>query len=174
MGKFGAFVLGGIVGATAALLAAPRPGDETRAIVSDWCNNTFSDAGNIAAGVQDHARQAVDTAAAAGQQAYNTAASRVQEVSKNVAGISPDSADDLRDKIEEARQRISAQVVQNADGARQAINDKIPAVTEALKDNAERVQSELKNLADQVDAKIDIEDADAEEVDGEANDDEEK
>ncbi|MGI6590088.1 MAG: YtxH domain-containing protein [Eggerthellaceae bacterium] len=163
MGKFGAFVLGGIVGATAALLTAPRPGDETRAIVTDWCNNTFNDANNIAAGVQDRARQAVDTAATAGQQAYSTASSRVQEVGKTVVGANAESSDELRAKIEEARQRIASQVVQNADGARQAINDTIPTVTEAMKANAERVQEEMGHVPAHAQDPVDIEDAQIEE-----------
>ena len=128
MGRFGAFVLGGIVGAAAALLTAPRPGDETRAIVTDWCNNTFGDANNIAAGIQDRARQAVDNATTAGQQAYTAAASRVQQVGKDIPGMSTEDGDELRAKIEEARRRIASQVVQNADGARQAINDTLSLI----------------------------------------------
>ncbi len=33
--KFGVFIIGGVVGAVAALLAAPRTGVETRAMVAD-------------------------------------------------------------------------------------------------------------------------------------------
>lgn len=33
--KFGMFLIGGVVGAVAALLAAPRSGAETRAMVAD-------------------------------------------------------------------------------------------------------------------------------------------
>ncbi|MGI6534965.1 MAG: YtxH domain-containing protein [Eggerthellaceae bacterium] len=169
MGRFGAFVLGGIVGAAAALLTAPRPGDETRAIVTDWCNNTFGDANNIAAGIQDRARQAVDNATTAGQQAYTAAASRVQQVGKDIPGMSAEDGDELRAKIEEARQRIASQVVQNADGARQAINDTIPAVTEAMKANAARVQSEAAKVAAQAESDAaDIEDAVVTEVKGAA------
>lgn len=144
MGRIGAFVLGGVVGAAVALLNAPRPGDETRAIITDWCNDNFGHGNDITAGLGDRARQTVDRAAAAGQQAYSSAASKVQEVGKNVPGVGNNAVDgdELRQKIEEARQRIASQVVENADGARQAINDTIPAVTDALKENAARVQKE--------------------------------
>ena len=142
--------MGGIVGAAAALLAAPRPGDETRAIVTDWCNNTFSDANGATSGLQNRARQAAESAAAAGRQAYTAATARVQEVGKNVPGMNTDEGDDLRAKIEEARQRIASQVVQNADGARQAINDTIPAVTDALKANAAKVTGTAQHAAAEV------------------------
>ena len=74
--------------------------------------------------------------------------------------MSTEDGDELRAKIEEARRRIASQVVQNADGARQAINDTIPAVTEAMKANAARVQSEAAKVAAQAESDAaDIEDA---------------
>lgn len=169
MGRLGAFVLGGVVGAAVALLNAPRPGDETRAIITDWCNNQFGDGNDIAAGLGDRARQTVDRAAAAGQQAYSSAASKVQEVGKNVPGVgnSAVDGDELRAKIEEARERIAAQVVQNADGARQTINENAAAVSEALKQNAERVQREQAGAHAEA-----VEEAEVEEVDASAKDDE--
>ena len=42
--KFGMFLIGGVVGAVAALLAAPRPGAETRAMVADKANDILGDA----------------------------------------------------------------------------------------------------------------------------------
>ena len=42
--KFGMFLIGGVVGAVAALLAAPRPGVETRAMVADKANEFVGNA----------------------------------------------------------------------------------------------------------------------------------
>lgn len=173
MGRIGAFVIGGVVGAAVALLNAPRPGDETRAIITDWCNNNFGDRNNIAAGLGDRARQTVDRATAAGQQAYSSAASKVQEAAKNVPGVGaePVDGDELRAKIEEARQRIAAQVVQNADGARETINETASTVSQALKDNAERVQQEQEERFGAHAAPI--EEAEVEEVEKPADSDKE-
>ena len=45
--KFGVFVFGGLVGAIAALLCAPRSGEETRAMVADKANSVWGEAQEI-------------------------------------------------------------------------------------------------------------------------------
>ena len=42
--KFGAFIVGGLVGAGVALLCAPRKGVETRALVADKASAAFGQA----------------------------------------------------------------------------------------------------------------------------------
>ena len=55
--KFGMFLIGGVVGAVAALLAAPRSGAETRAMVADkageFAGNAQQWGDSAAAGAQD-------------------------------------------------------------------------------------------------------------------------
>ncbi len=58
--KFGVFIIGGVVGAVAALLAAPRTGVETRAMVADKANQFMGDAqqwGSDAAANAQHVYQ---------------------------------------------------------------------------------------------------------------------
>ena len=71
--KFGMFLIGGVVGAVAALLAAPRSGAETRAMVADKAGEF---AGN--------AQQWGDSAAAGAQHIYQEAATKGAEVVNNV------------------------------------------------------------------------------------------
>ena len=51
--KFGCFVAGGLIGAAAALLFAPRPGDETRAIITDWASNACGNSSGVPSRVRD-------------------------------------------------------------------------------------------------------------------------
>ena len=67
--KFGMFLIGGVVGAVAALLAAPRSGAETRAMVADKAGEF---AGN--------AQQWGDSAAAGAQHIYQEAATKGAEI----------------------------------------------------------------------------------------------
>lgn len=123
--KLGAFVLGGLVGAAVALLYAPRPGNETRAIVSEKVNLAWGGAQELGAQAQVGAQQAYQAAVARGQEVaqdvaarsqefYGQAQARVQEAAGVVKPVIADRNDQLREKIEAARQRIAAQVARNA------------------------------------------------------------
>ncbi len=144
--KFTWFALGAAAGAAAALLYAPRPGVETRALVGEKANAVCGEARDWGAATSINAsdayRKAQDRGSVAYQNAqvkgrefaknaqektsdlYNTAAARVQE---KIHGVSPafsGSNDDLREKIEAARQRIAAQVAANAEESQvQAADD---------------------------------------------------
>lgn len=139
--KLGVFLAGGLVGAVAALLCAPRTGSETRNMVAEKANAVWGEAQELGAQTASTAQQVVEDVAGAdaaartqtfaqdavakgqnvvsavaskGQEIYGAAASRVQEVKSGVKPA-PDSTDDLREKIEAARERIAAQVVKNAE-----------------------------------------------------------
>lgn len=181
MKKLSVFVAGGLIGAAAALLAAPRPGDETRAIVTDWATNALGDNGtNITERVQVRrdqivhdagivANQASVIAADVAQKAKATAtdmASQVQapQFGKKAAEAETDA--ELRARIEQARARIAKQVAENAANARQQVGGTIPSVQDAAKDVAERVQEAAQTVkgavkeADEVRADV-VEDAQA-------------
>ena len=180
MKKLGVFVAGSVLGAAAALLAAPRPGDETRAIVTDWATNAMGDkGGDVTERVQirrdqithdagiianqadviaaDVAKRAKDTA--------NTVASQVQAQAPQFGKqAEPDTDAELRARIEQARARIANQVAENAANARKAVGGTIPSVGEAAKDVANRVSEAAETVkgavkeADEVRADV-VEDA---------------
>lgn len=166
--KFGAFLLGGAVGAIVALLCAPRTGVETRAAVADRLNTAWNGAQdfgekagaqtqqvyqNVTARGQEFAQTAAanaqefaQTAAARGQEFAQAAtergqefaqaaAARVQQAAGNMKAASASlNSDELREKIEAARQRIASQVVRNAEESHDAVVDTIDvdaAVTDA-------------------------------------------
>ena len=161
MKKMSAFVVGGVVGAVAALLAAPRPGDETRAIVTDWATNAMGGTGvDITERVQIRrdqithdagviANQAGVIANDVAQKAKATADSVVSQVQAQAPSFGgkqaePDTDAELRARIEQARARIANQVAENAANARKAVGGTMPSVQEAAKDVAERVQDAVE------------------------------
>lgn len=181
MKKLGVFVAGGLVGAVAALMAAPRPGDETRAIVTDWATNAMGDNGAmITERVQVRrdqivhdaglvANQAGVIAADVAQKAKTTAAdmaSQVQPPQFGKKAVEADSDAELRARIEQARARIANQVAENAANARAQVGGTIPSVQDAAKDVANRVQEAAETVkgamkeADEVRADV-VEDAKA-------------
>ena len=150
--KLGVFLAGGLVGAVAALLCAPRTGSETRNMVAEKANAVWGEAQELGAQTASTAQQVVEDVAGAdaaartqtlaqdavakgqnvvsavaskGQEIYGAAASRVQEVKSGVKPA-PDSTDDLREKIEAARARIAAQVAKNAEESAAAASEEIP------------------------------------------------
>ncbi len=162
MGRFGSFLIGGLLGATIALLLAPRSGEETRAMVGERLNNAWDDAqkfGNQAAGNMQQAYQNVSArgqefaqdfatksqsfahdVATKGQEFYEQASARMQEAANSVAPAFSEKGDELHDKIESARQRIASQMAQNAEADDKSASVTIPvdAVDEAAKDAADK------------------------------------
>ena len=149
--KLGVFLAGGLVGAVAALLCAPRTGSETRNMVAEKANAVWGEAQELGAQTASTAQQVVEdvagadaaartqtfaqdavakgqnvvSAASKGQEIYGAAASRVQEAKSGVKPAS-DGTDDLREKIEAARARIAAQVAKNAEESAAAASEEIP------------------------------------------------
>lgn len=152
-GKFGPFIVGGLLGAVAALLYTPRTGEEMRAIVADKANEAWGQAQEAGAQVGDRGAAFYGEAQARGQQVYeqvqargqeaytaatnaagqafetaqgvfNQAAERVQEMRTNAAPVATN--DELREKIEAARARIASQVAASAEESQQAVDAQIP------------------------------------------------
>ncbi len=114
-GRFGTFILGGLVGTIVGLLVAPRTGKETRAMVAERASSFLGDA-------QDWGEQAVSKGTDVVEGIANGVASRSQSVAENVQGTAEnvrsvfnEKNDDLRDKIDAARERIAAQVAKNTE-----------------------------------------------------------
>ena len=105
MGKISSFFTGAAIGIAAALLFAPRTGEETRALVTEKANAVVGEAKDFADGIPGSA-----------QDAFKAVQNKGQEIASNVqapAAAQPD--DELREKIEAARKRIAAQVAENAE-----------------------------------------------------------
>ena len=119
MAKLGPFIVGGVIGAVAGLLYAPRAGAQTRALVSEKVNSVWGEASDFAQSAGVVAPGVVIQDVAANAQAV---AQNVQAKVQGVAQVAPEPEpmveadnDDLREKIEAARERIAAQVVKNAE-----------------------------------------------------------
>ena len=137
MGKFATFFIGGIIGVAAGMLLSPRTGAENRAMIAETINEGKIE---IPPHVQEKAGQIADTAASTSQKvintvidnssdAYKAVTARVQQaIPANQVDI---SGDELRQKIDAARERIATQVAKNAEVARDAAVDKIPVVIDA-------------------------------------------
>ena len=143
MGKFGPFILGGLLGAAAALLYTPRTGEEMRAVVADKANEAWGQAQQAGSGAADRGTGAYGAATDAAQQAYSAAsatagqvyqtaqdifghaAERMQEMRGSVAPQPVEANDELREKIEAARIRIANQVAASAGAAAQAADTTI-------------------------------------------------
>lgn len=174
--KFGAFVMGGLVGAGIALLCAPRKGVETRALVADKASAAFGQAqvfgGQAAERGQELYSEAVasgqrayDSAVAAGQtvytdvtvmgkQAYESAAQHVQDAAQRVQNTAEtvrpafsDKNDELRAKIDAARERIAAQVAKNAEAAHAAVTEKVPVAARKVNEVVDAAQEKMAAAA---------------------------
>ncbi len=154
-GKLGAFLLGGAIGAVVALLVAPRTGVETRAIVGERVNSAWTGARDFGTHTGAQAQQVYQNVAARGQEFAQVAASRGQEfaqaaasrgqdfVHNAAAGVQkavhnvrtaaqPINNDELRDKIEAARQRIASQVMRNAAESNAVVDSVINVAAEPV------------------------------------------
>ena len=131
MGRLGAFLLGGVVGAGVALFFAPRTGEETRALIADKADEYW------------------------GKGQVWTEKSKVY-IQEGVASVQPTiskKGDELRQKIENARTLIAEQVAKNASAARDAINDKVPVAAEKLNQAADVVRGHIDNAAEKIKAR---------------------
>lgn len=137
MNKFMWMIVGGIAGAIGGILLTPRSGEETRNIVAEQADKIAKDA-------QDLGNQAVNTIQEGLKQATDKGSevvNKVQEAAGKGAEAAVDKNEELRAKIDAARERIAAQVKENATDAANAVKEEIPvAAKEAEKavDTAEK------------------------------------
>ena len=127
--KLGIFLAGGLIGAAAVYFTSPRSGFENRNLAKSAVNAVFDckcegdnctcDTFQAAAkNVAQQAQDLAETVAEKGQEFYVTAVSKVTEFT---SGSRAEEAanDELRAKIEAARQRIASQVIKNAEESQQ-------------------------------------------------------
>ena len=146
--KLGIFLAGGVAGAAVALLCAPRTGEEARTLVAEKVNAAWGQAQNIGADAGSNAQHAYQNVAARGQEVVSNvqargqevagqAAARVQEVAAKVKPSFTQDNDELREKIEAARQRIANQVAKNAEESGEAAEEPVEVAAEAVEPEPE-------------------------------------
>lgn len=117
------FTLGAAVGAVAALLLSPNSGERNREIVADK----------------------VDYYTAHGEQVFQQTADAVRNKVRGVADVATNAdADDIREKINEARDRIAEQITRNSSVPQDVAAD----VSDVAADAAESVSEAADTAAD--------------------------
>ena len=137
MGRFVTFIIGGVVGAVAGLLLAPAKGSDTRKQVVEAVQDNVPQANQLQMqldGIIDNAAKAsttvINTAIDKGTEVKRSVTARAQQVAPAAEQVA-DANDELRAKIDAARERIAMQVAKNAEALQDAAVDKIPAVVDA-------------------------------------------
>jgi gas vesicle protein len=112
---FGAFLIGGLLGAVLALLFAPRSGEETREMLTEKANEYWGQAGDV----------------------YNTGVEKVTEAVDGGTVVAGEKSEQLRAKIDEARERLQEQVAKSAEVAKGKVTEAAPVVKDAVDKAAE-------------------------------------
>ena len=174
--KFSAFVVGGLVGAGVALLCAPRKGVETRALVAEKASTVFGQAKTVGDQAVERGQALYEDAVVQGQKAYDyavagtqaaytdvtqkgrqvyeTAAHHVQgaaqKAQKTADAVKPafsDKNDELRAKIDAARERIAAQVAKNAEAAHAVVVEMVPVAAQKVNEVVDAAQEKVASAA---------------------------
>ncbi len=116
MSKITPFVIGGLLGAGIATLYAPKAGEQTRALIAEKANALWGEAKDFSSGVPGAAQDAYKSVLDMGADLVKDAPAKIQGLTKGATGAAPaQDSDELREKIEAARKRIAAQVMENAE-----------------------------------------------------------
>lgn len=145
MGKIGSFITGAALGAAAALLLAPRTGEQTRAFVSEKAGAFAGEAKDFGAGfpgsAQDLLNNLRNQGASIAKDAQGRTSTLVADATSRIKGdAGAADADELREKIEAARRRIAAQVMENAEASKAV--DIAGEAEEAVAEVAEEAEAE--------------------------------
>ncbi|MDZ4168459.1 MAG: YtxH domain-containing protein [Coriobacteriia bacterium] len=116
---FGAFLLGGLVGAVLGLLFAPRSGKETREIITARAEEYWGE----------------------GLEMYESGREKVTEAYSSGKEKVVESSEQLRGKIDEARGRLQEQVAKSAEIGRDKVAGAVPVVKDAVDKAADATKS---------------------------------
>ncbi len=118
-GVLGAFLLGGLIGAALGLLFAPRSGKETREAIAEGAEKYWAE----------------------GKDLYDTGVTKVTEVYESGREVASEKTEELRAKIDTARDRLKEQVEGVSDTARAKVAEVAPAAKDVVGKAAEGVRS---------------------------------
>lgn len=123
---FGAFMLGGLIGAALGLLFAPRSGKEMRELIAERGGEYWGDAGEFVAASKD----------------------KVTDVVADAQQTATEKGEQLRSKIDEARSRLQDQVARSASTAKDKVAETTPAVMEAVDKAADAAKTGVGAASD--------------------------
>jgi len=133
-GVFGAFILGGLIGAVLGLLFAPRSGKETREMLADTAEDYWNQ----------------------GKDLYETGVTKVTEVYSTGKETATAKSEELRDKIDEARTRLKQQVGSVAESARAKVEKAVPATKEAVEEAGEAAKAGIDEAEKKAQGTLDV------------------
>jgi len=118
-GVLGAFLLGGFIGAALGLLFAPRSGKETRDMIAQGAEKYWDE----------------------GKELYDTGVTKVTEVYESGREVASEKTEELRVKIDTARDRLKEQVEGVSDSARAKVAEVAPVAKDAVGKAADGVRT---------------------------------
>lgn len=147
MAKIKPLIIGAVLGAGAALLLAPQSGEKTRALVAEKANAFADEAKDFSSALPSFAQDAVKDATEMGQGVVADLQSRVKDATGT--RVEEIDSDELREKIEAARRRIAAQVMENAEQSK-AVNTTVAAAVEEVKADVAAVAEDAKQAVESI------------------------
>lgn len=136
---FGAFLVGGLIGAVLGLLFAPRSGKETREMISDKAQDYWGE----------------------GMELYESGRAKVSDIYQSGSAVVSEKGEELRAKIDDARERLKEQVEKTSSAAKEKVAEVIPSIKDTTTKAAEgaksgietaetKAQGALDSLADKI------------------------
>ncbi|TLM65776.1 MAG: YtxH domain-containing protein [Actinobacteria bacterium] len=129
-GLFGAFLLGGLIGAALGLLFAPRSGKETRDLIAEKGREYWEDAGEL----------------------YDQGVAKATELYEAGREKAAETADDVRGRVDVARERLRETVAEASRGAKPAVSKAASAAKSGLDVAEAKAQDALDFVIEKTEA----------------------
>lgn len=127
---FGAFLLGGLVGAVLGLLFAPRSGKETRELIADKAEEYWGEGVEM---YETGKEKVVET--------YSAGKEKVAETYTVGKEKAAEATEQLKVRIDEARGKLQEQVGKTAEVGKEKVAEVVPAVESAVDKAAEATKA---------------------------------
>ena len=149
-GKLGPFIIGGALGAIAALLYAPRTGEETRAIVADKANEAWGQAQQVGASAQERGTAFYGDAVSRGQEAYQTASEAARSTFAGASGTAQDWVGRAQDTFGQVAGRAQETFQQATGRVQEARGNAAPAAADKNDELRQKIEAARARIASQV------------------------